>query len=446
MDLLPKAQYETQISASRDRRMAWWREARFGMFIHLGLYSVYGKHEWAMAMENWPVSAYEKLAEGFLPKEGCCLAWAQLAKAAGMKYLVLTTRHHEGFSLWDSKINPYNSVKLGPGRDLVAEFVDACRAEGLQVGLYFSLMDWHHPDGGACAYDPAARARFTAYIHGLVRELITGYGRIDILWYDTPHPMESQEGWNSLALNQMVRSLQPDILINNRSFLEEDFQTPEGRILPAGRDWEACMTFNGISWGYLDSAQVQPYSHSAQQIVRMLHEVCRDGGNLLLNIGPRADGSVPAEAVGPLLAVGQWIDKHRGFIYGRKDARQLIYHGSSGLSFEGSTAQVWNFFWPSQDHTLYIAGIQSRLHKAFFMASGRSIRFSQDAYRIALHELPEEERDSLLGITMICLEFEGEIRYWGRGFSRHATRYPQLNRGAVYDPASFPAGQPAHEG
>ena len=352
--------------------------------------------------------------------------------------MVLTTRHHEGFSLWDSQVNPFNSMNYGPKRDIVREFVDACREFGLKVGFYSTLMEWKHPDSGRCAYDSQARIRFNKYIMELNRELMTNYGKIDVLWYDVPQPMESHEGWNSLELNQMVRSLQPDIIINNRSRLDEDFQTPEGKIVPAGRDWEACMTFNGISWGYLDSGRVRPYSHSAQQIARMLYEVTKEGGNLLLNIGPRADGSIPEEAVEPLQKVGKWIEKNHGFLYGRKDAKQIIYHGSSNVTFEGNKAHVWNFFWPEQDHTIYIAGIQNKLEKAYFLASGTPIAFEQDEYRITLKELPDEEEDELLGITMICLEFDGEVSYWGSGFSRHATRYPQLNWGEVYDPSSFP--------
>ena len=389
-------------------------------------------------MENWPPEEYAKFADGFLPKEGCCREWARLAKSAGMKYMVLTTRHHEGFSLWDSQVNPFNSMNYGPKRDIVREFVDACREFGLKVGFYSTLMEWKHPDSGRCAYDSQARIRFNKYIMELHRELMTNYGKIDVLWYDVPQPMESHEGWNSLELNQMVRSLQPDIIINNRSRQDEDFQTPEGKIVPAGRDWEACMTFNGISWGYLDSGRVRPYSHSAQQIARMLYEVTKEGGNLLLNIGPRADGSIPEEAVEPLQKVGKWIEKNHGFLYGRKDAKQIIYHGSSNVTFEGNKAHVWNFFWPEQDHTIYIAGIQNKLEKAYFLASGTPIAFEQDEYRITLKELPDEEEDELLGITMICLEFDGEVSYWGSGFSRHATRYPQLNWGEVYDPSSFP--------
>ena len=436
--LMCHADYTAWTDATRDERMAWWREARFGMFVHYGLYSQIGRNEWAMVLENTPIPEYEKLADTFNPRKGAPREWAALAKKAGMKYMVMTSRHHEGFSLWDSKVNPYNSVNYGPKRDIVREFVDACREFYLKIGFYSSLMDWHHPDGGRCAYDEQARRRFLDYIEALNTELLTNYGKIDILWYDVAQPMETHEGWNSLAMNQMVRSLQPDIIINNRSLLEEDFQTPEGHIRPMGRDWEACMTFNGISWGYLNAREVLPYSHSPQQIVRMLYEVTREAGNLLLNIGPEADGSIPGEALLPLTQVGRWIRKHHGFIYGRKDAKQIIYHGSSSLSFAGNTAHVWNFFWPHEDHTIYIAGIQNRLNKAYFLATGSPIAFSQDAYRITLHSLPDTERDRLLGITMICLEFEGDIRYWGQGPSRHATRYPQLNRGAVYDPGEFP--------
>ena len=150
--------YLSQLDASRDQRMGWWREARFGMFIHYGLYSILGRQEWAMAQENIPLSEYEQLAHSFMPQLGAPRRWAQLAKEAGMKYMVLTTRHHEGFSLWDSKVNPFNSVNFGPKRDIVREFVDACHEFGLKIGFYSSLMEWRHPDSWRCAFDPDARA------------------------------------------------------------------------------------------------------------------------------------------------------------------------------------------------------------------------------------------------------------------------------------------------
>ncbi len=218
------------------------------MFIHFGLYSQLGRHEWAMEQEGIPVAEYEQLARHFNPKPHAAREWAKLAKRAGMKYMVMTTKHHEGFCLFDTKLTNYCAPKQAAGRDLVAEFVEAVRGEGLHVGFYYSLMDWHHPDGAICATDEAARRRFVDYIHGHVRELCTNYGKLDVLWYDVNWPLKP-EGWESVELNKMVRQLQPDILINNRSGIPEDFTTPEQRIVASAAPWEACMTMND-SWGF----------------------------------------------------------------------------------------------------------------------------------------------------------------------------------------------------
>ncbi|MFW5914964.1 MAG: alpha-L-fucosidase, partial [Planctomycetota bacterium] len=191
--LLSRWQYEKQSARTRPERMQWWRHARFGMFVHFGLYALLGRHEWAMATECIPREEYETLADRFDPAEDAPRQWAQLAREAGMKYVVMTTKHHDGFCLWDTEQTEYNSVQRGPGRDIVAEFVDACRAEGLRVGFYYSLMDWHHPDGGRCMYDPDARRRFLDFTRGCVRELMSGYGKIDILWYDGGRPMKTAE-------------------------------------------------------------------------------------------------------------------------------------------------------------------------------------------------------------------------------------------------------------
>ena len=163
-----RAEYENELAKTRDQRMKWWRDARYGMFVHYGIYSVYGKHEWAMAEENWDPAEYAKYVDGFQPVEGCCREWAKLAKAAGMKYMVLTTRHHEGFCLWDSKINSFNSVNYGPHRDIVKEFVDACREYGLGIGFYSTLMEWRHPDSSKCAYAGEARRRYQASMAALM--------------------------------------------------------------------------------------------------------------------------------------------------------------------------------------------------------------------------------------------------------------------------------------
>jgi len=203
----------------------------------------------------------------------------------------------------------------------VREFVDACREYGLKIGFYSSLMDWHHPDGWRCAFDTAARQRFNAYITELNRELLTNYGKIDILWYDVARPMDNWEGWDSLERNQMVRELQPGIIIDNRSMLDEDFGTPEEHLTAMDHDWEACMTFNGISWGYVDSAQAGSYSYNAQRIIRMLNTVTSGGGNLLLNIGPTADGRIPVEMQERLAYLGQWLAVNGEAVYGTRTFR-----------------------------------------------------------------------------------------------------------------------------
>src|SRR3954452_10752242 len=187
----PKAGPTTSTPHNRDRREQWWHEARFGMFVHFGLYSLLGRHEWAMEQEGIPVAEYQQLAQHFNPQPHAARAWAKLAKQAGMKYMVMTTKHHEGFCLFDTKLTNYSAPKQGPGRDLVREYVEAARAEGLRFGFYYSLMDWHHPDGANCLKDEAARRRFVDYIHTHLRELLTNYGKVDILWYDVSWPLDA---------------------------------------------------------------------------------------------------------------------------------------------------------------------------------------------------------------------------------------------------------------
>lgn len=421
--LLSKPEYEKWIASTRSERMGWWREARFGMFIHYGLYALVGRNEWVMSLENIPIAEYEQLASQFNPRPGAPREWAKLAKAAGMKYMVMTTRHHEGFSLWDSKANPYNSVNYGPKRDIVAEFVAACREFDLKIGFYTSLMDWHHPDGWRCAFDMAARARFNAYIQALNRELLTQYGKIDIMWFDVARPMETWEGWDSLTLNQMVRELQPHILINNRTRLDEDFGTPEEHLTAMDRDWEACMTFNGISWGYVDSAQAIPYSYNAQRILKMLNTVTSGGGNLLLNIGPTPDGGVPAEAVAPLTAVGKWLAENGKAVYGVKP--KSAYGNANGVStasFDGKNVYIWNWIWPTGGE-MALGGFVSPVKAVRLVKDGSPVAFEQRGHRILLKNLPKTSPDAHAGVAVLELEFDAAPEF------HRASYYPQLHGG-----------------
>lgn len=402
------AEYLKQTETTRAERMRWWREARFGMFIHWGLYSQLGRHEWAMNRERIPIAEYEKLADTWKPRERPARAWAQLAAQAGMKYLVMTTKHHEGFCLWDTKQTEYNAARRGPKRDLVREYVEACREFGLKIGFYYSLMDWHHPDGALCAKDQAARRRFLDFTQGCVRELCTDYGKLDILWYDVSWPLESAEQWESLEMNQMVRQLQPHILIDNRAKLDEDFGTPEEHVTAEreGRAWEACMTFNG-SWGYMP---ISPDWRSVREVIGLLNAATAGGGNLLLNIGPAPDGSVPPEAVERLKAVGQWVEQHREAIYGSVDRAQgrMEWLPTGRWSIKGNIAYFWCTRWPGEE--LAIGGLRTRVVRASLLATGRPIVFEQTADRLVLKGLPHSQPDPIAGTAVIKLEFDGPPR------------------------------------
>ncbi|HNT34706.1 MAG TPA: alpha-L-fucosidase, partial [bacterium] len=373
----------------RERRLKWFRAARFGMFIHWGLYSQLGRHEWVMNRERIPIPEYEKLASTWKPKRNAPRVWARLAKEAGMRYMVMTTKHHEGFCLFDSKLTDYNAAQRGPGRDLVSEYVEAARAEGLRVGFYYSLMDWHHPDGARCIKDERARRRFVDYIHGHVRELCTNYGKVDILWYDVGWPL-SAEGWESAKMNAMVRQLQPDIIINNRSKVPEDFGTPEQHITPekSGRMWEACMTFNQ-SWGY---TPIDSRYKDAWDVISMLRQVAAGGGNLLLNIGPTPEGNVPSVCSKVLKQVGPWLQKHGDSIYQAIDPMHSEWMCTGAFTRKGDIAYYHCNQWPGRQ--LAIGGLMNKVEDVRLMGGAR-VKFAQTKDRLVISGLPEKAPDPI---------------------------------------------------
>lgn len=388
------------VVAGRTRRIQWWNAARFGMFIHWGLYSVYGHHEWAMEEEGIPVPEYEQLATRFKPKPNAARAWAKLAKQAGQKYMVMTSKHHEGFCNFSTRLTNYCAPKQGPGRDLAAEYVEAARAEGLRVGFYYSLMDWHHPDGARCKTDEAARRRFVDYTHGLIHELMTQYGKIDVLWYDVDWPLTADE-WESEKMNKMVFSLQPDIIVNNRNGLPGDFSTPEQHIQAArsGRAWETCMTMND-SWGYqrADDAWKTP-----KAIVANLAECAQGGGNYLLNIGPTGDGSIPEPSVRILTEVGRWMDQHGATIYETQRSqvdRSVMAH----FTRKGNTLYIHVYFWPGG--TVAVGGLRTKVKSARLLATGQAVTVKQEEFRVQFTGMPEQAPDPLA--TTIEVECDGE--------------------------------------
>src|SRR5947208_10800338 len=388
------------VIADRERRMKWWHEAKFGMFIHWGLYSILGRHEWVMEMEGIPATQYQELAKRFNPKPDAARDWARLAKRAGQKYMVMTTKHHEGFCLFDTKTTNYCAPKQGPGRDLVKEYVEAARAEGLRVGFYYSLMDWHHPDGARCATDEAARQRFVEYTHGLVRELMTNYGNIDVLWYDVDWPLDAK-GWESEKMNEMVFKLQPDIIVNNRNGLPGDFSTPEQEIRAAktGRAWESCMTMND-SWGY---QRADDNWKSAKTLVRNVVECAQGGGNYLLNIGPKGDGSIPAESVQRLAEVGKWMDRHGPTIY-ETERSHVTSSVMAGFTRKGNTLYVNVYHWAGS--TVAVGGLRTKVRSAKLFTSGRKVDVKQEDFRVQFTGMPEKAPEE--PVTTIEVECDGE--------------------------------------
>lgn len=324
-------------------RLAWFRDARFGLFIHWGLYAIPARGEWVKQQESIPDEAYQPFFETFDPVHYDPRIWARAAKAAGMQYAVMTSKHHDGFCLFDSQYTDYKATNTPAGRDLIREYVDAFRAEGLKVGFYYSLLDWHHPDypiAGDSIHPMRKHPDFqnhkgnlpvyADYIRNQVRELLTNYGKIDVIWFDFSYDQMRGEAWKGTELVKMVRELQPDILIDNRlggniraaqpEAYAGDFASPEQIIPPEGVTnelgqpipWEACITMND-HWGY--AAQDQNWK-SPQTLVRALVECVSKGGNLLLNVGPTAKGEFPPQSLAILAEIGRWMHANGGSIYG----------------------------------------------------------------------------------------------------------------------------------
>ena len=397
-----------QGESTREERMAWWHDARFGLFVHWGLYAQPGRGEWIMNRERIPLDEYEKLAETWHPTPGAMRDWCKLAVSAGMEYVVLTTKHHDGFCLWDTAQTDYNAAKTGPARDLIREYVDTCREFGLRVGFYYSLMDWHHADGMVCAKDEAARERFVSFTHSCVRELMSNYGQVDILWYDVSCPLNAEQ-WQSARLNSMVRELQPDILINNRSRLPEDFGTPEGKVeaAEAGRAWEACLCLNGGPWGF------SPHAidwHTPRSVVKMLHTCASGRGNLLLNVGPRPDGSVQQEAFDILADVGRWLETNGEAVYGdveRTDGR-MDWTIMGQWSVKGNNAYFWFHRYVPNEHV--IAGFEVGV-KRVTLLGGDDLAFRQEGPRLFVSGLPAENPDPIAQTPILRIECDAPPKH-----------------------------------
>ncbi len=395
----------------------WFIHDRFGLFIHWGIYAVAGRHEWVQSREKIPSDVYARYAEFFDPDLYEPAAWARMAREAGMKYAVLTSKHHDGFAMWDTQLSDFKVTNTPAGRDVLREFVDAFRAEGLKIGFYHSVIDWHHPDYTLDSPHPMRdmdpetynkgrnMARYREFLHGQVRELLTNYGQIDVMWFDWTPPEKSHDDWDSEGLARMVRELQPGILLNDRIDYPEsaDFVTPEeyqAKTWPErdGRRvlWETCQTLNG-SWGFdRDNHNWK----STDLLIRLLIDSVAKGGNLLLNVGPTARGEFDPVAQATLAEIGAWTRRHGRAIYGAT-ASEETPPPDCRFTQRGDRLYLHIFSWPLRH--IHLDGFAGQVRYAQFLHDGSEVRF-RDANPEAVAqntEMAEETGATILELPIV---------------------------------------------
>ena len=396
--------------AQRDARMGWWREARFGMFVHWGLYAIpagrwQGKDipgigEWIMDKAKIPVPEYERLVPQFNPVKFDARQWVKVARNAGQRYLVITTKHHDGFCLWDSNLTDYDIMATPFKRDVLRELADACREDGwVRLGFYYSILDWHHPDARGENWP-----KYAQHMKGQVKELLTGYGPIGVMWFDGQWVREwtAEQGKD---LEAFCRSIQPQVIINNRVGKgrpdDGDYQTPEQKIpaaAVAGKDWETCMTMND-TWGYKSKDQNWK---SAADLLRKLVDIASKGGNFLLNVGPTAEGIIPDESVKRLEEMGAWLKVNGESIYGTT-ANPLPALPWGRCTAKAGRLYLHVFDWPTGP--LKVPGVKGQVARAYLLADADAkplkIAAGEDGITI---DLPPAAPDPV--ITVIVLELK----------------------------------------
>jgi alpha-L-fucosidase len=422
---------------SKDKRMEWWRDARFGMFIHWGLYAVpagewKGKQipgigEWIMERADIPVSQYEQLAKQFNPVKFDADEWVRIAKNAGMKYIVITSKHHDGFCLWDSKVTDYDIVDAAPfKRDVLRELSRACKKQGIRLCFYHSIMDWHHPDAQAPFYpnyndtkqsNPNFPRYAENYMKPQLKELISNYGPLGVLWFDGEWIGDWTEPQGKDLYNY-VRALQPDIIINNRvgkgrkgmeglskgdQEYAGDFGTPEQQIpakgLP-GVDWESCMTMND-TWGYKSSDHNWK---SSEDLLRKLADIASKGGNFLLNVGPTSEGLIPGPSVERLAAMGEWMKVNGESIRGTT-ASPLGEVPWGRCTAKPGKLYLHVFDWPANGK-LEVPGLKDQVRNAYLLADKKRaklpvMRGGEDTVMVTV---PEKVPDRIN--TVVVLEIK----------------------------------------
>ena len=407
------AQLNAETAEQKSKRMEWWTDARFGMFIHWGLYALPARHEWVKNNERMTNEQYQKYFEEFNPDLFNPKEWARMAKEAGMKYVVLTAKHHEGFCQFDSKFTDYKSTNTPFGRDVVREYVDALRAEGLKVGFYYSLIDWHHPDYTIDQMHPQRQesdsayarlnknrdmSKYREYLKNQVRELLTNYGEISVIWFDFSFPGKhgkDHNDWGSEDLLKMVRTLQPGIIIDDRLDLKDkdggwDFESPEQYKVEKWPErngkkiaWETCQTFSG-SWGYYRDENTWK---STPQLLELLIESVSKGGNLLLNVGPTARGVFDFRAQDRLKAMGEWMKYNNRSIYNCTEApAEFVAPANTLLTYNPKTNRLYIHLLSYPMGNLVLKNMGDKV---------KYIQFLHDASEIKFHAARGEAKNNL---------------------------------------------------
>lgn len=408
-----------ETDVQKEKRMEWWKDSRFGMFIHWGLYAMPARHEWVASYEKIPGEKYNVYFDNFNPVDFDPVAWAKKAKAAGMKYAVLTTKHHEGFCLFDSKFTNYKATNTPARRDLVKEFVTAFRAQGIKIGFYYSLIDWHHPDFTIDQYHPLRPAegvsdavwdnlnkgrdiaKYRTYLYNQVTELLSNYGKIDVLWLDFSYPGKHGKGkeeWGSVNLFKQIKKLQPGIIIDNRADLGEykggeDFETPE-QVKPAellkfrGKSWETCQTFSG-SWGY---HRDENSWKTQRQLLDLLITSVANGGNLILNVGPTAKGEFDYRANTALDSLSNWMHANSKSIYGCTFAsKEYAEPENTRLTYNPKTKRLYIHLFEYPKGKLVLKGYQGKIKYAQLLNDDSEIRYKALGTEDLELSLPEQK-------------------------------------------------------
>jgi len=428
-----------ETSAQHDARMAWWRDARFGMFIHWGIYSVpagewQGKTdyaEWFLEETHMPVSQYEKYADQFNPTNFNALTWVRAAKGAGAKYIVITSKHHDGFGMYRSTLTDWCISRTPFQRDPLQELAEACKMEGIKFCLYYTIMDWHSPDWGirrswndvAAKSGPPDMDRFQTYMKGQLHELLTRYGPIGLLWFDGnwESPWTAARGQD---IYNYVRSLQPSVIVNNRVGKPEntagggfaktgavgDYGTPEQTIPPTGFgpgvDWESCMTIND-HWGYNKADQ---NFKSAKTLVRNLIDCASKGGNYLLNVGPTSEGLIPAPELERLKEMGEWMKVNSVGIYDTTASPfKKLPWGRCTIKLDGgkTTLFLHVFDWP-KDGKLVLPGLKNSINRATLLATGKKLKISETPDGVII-DVPAEAPDSISSTVILKIKGAPEV-------------------------------------